>query len=322
MSVIIKRAGVLDAFQDVGRFGYGGWGINPCGAMDQFALMTANALVGNSLTEAAIEMHYPAPSLYFSTPALISLTGGDFTPRINDVPISNWKTILVPKDATLTFNNKISGFRSYLSVHGGFALGEWLGSKSTNLKVSVGGFEGRALRKNDEFSLNASVNAPALQTFPWTISHQEIYQQSSIINFLPSRVWESLTNDIQTELLSTQIKILPASDRMGYYFDNEPIFPPVKEELLSSAVDFGTLQILPTGKLLCLMADHQTTGGYPTLGSVISSHLPKLSQMSPGSAFTLAPISLEEAEKRLFSQHQKIRLVASTIQQKLKSILQ
>jgi antagonist of KipI len=322
MSVTIKRAGVLDTFQDAGRFGYGGWGINPSGAMDQFALMAANALTGNSLTEAAIEMHYPAPALYFSTPALISLTGADFGAHINDIPIPNWKTILVPKHATLTFNSKNSGFRSYLSIHGGFTLAEWLGSKSTNLNVSVGGFYGRALRKDDELPLNVELHKSTLQTFPWTINYREVYQRSSIINFLPSRIWESLGGDIQHEISSTDMKILPASDRMGYYFDNEPILLPAGEELLSSAVDFGTIQILPSGKLVCLMADHQTTGGYPRLGSVISSHLPKLAQMNPGSAFSLAPVSLEEAEKRLFSQQQNLRLVASVIHEKLKSILQ
>jgi antagonist of KipI len=321
MSVIIKRSGVLDTFQDAGRFGYGGWGINPSGAMDQFALMAANALVGNSLTEAAIEMHYPAPALYFSTPALISLTGADFDPHINNMPISNWKTISVPKEATLTFNKKNSGFRSYLSVHGGFAIPHWLGSESTNLKVGLGGFEGRALRKDDELPMNVTLHKSTLQTFPWTINHQEVYQPSSIINFLPSCIWESLPNDIQHKILSTQMKILPASDRMGYYFDNESILLPEREELLSSAVDFGTIQILPSGKLVCLMADHQTTGGYPTLGSVISSHLPKLAQMSPGSAFSLAPVSLDEAEKILFSQQQNLRLAASAIQEKLKPIL-
>jgi antagonist of KipI len=322
MSVIIKRSGVLDTFQDVGRFGYGCWGINPSGVMDQFALMAANALVGNSLTETVLEMHYPAPTLYFSTPALISLAGGDFEARINDIPISNWKTIVVPKDTSLTFNNKNSGFRSYLSVHRGFALPEWLGSKSTNLKVRVGGFEGRALRKDDEIAMNVTMHKSTLQIFPWTINHQEIYQPSSIINFLPSRIWKSLGHDIQHKILSAQMKILPASDRMGYYFDNEPILLPEGEDLLSSAVEFGTIQILPSGKLVCLMADHQTTGGYPRLGSVISSHLPKLAQMSPGSAFSLAPVSLEEAEKRLFSQQQNLRLAASTIQEKLKSVLQ
>jgi antagonist of KipI len=126
---------------------------------------------------------------------------------------------------------------------------------------------------------------------------------------------------MKNRILLMPMKILPSSDRMGYYFDNEPIVLQQHPELLSSAVAFGTIQILPSGKLVCLMADHQTTGGYPRLGSIISSHLPRLAQVTPGSSLNLSPVSLDQAEKILFSQQQNLRLAASTLQQRIKSIL-
>jgi antagonist of KipI len=321
MSLIVTRAGILDTIQDLGRFGFGNWGINPSGAMDQYALMAANALVGNSISEAAVEMHYPAPSIYFSAPALISVTGADFNAHINNTPIPNWKTIFLPRDSTLSFTNRKSGFRTYLSIYGGFEIDEWLGSKSTNLKINLGGFEGRSLRKDDKLLFNVALAESTFQVFPWTINYHEIYQASSIIKFLPSELWHAFDENMQQEIGSMKMKILPTSDRMGYYFDNEPILLSSTEELLSSTVDFGTIQILPSGKLVCLMADHQTTGGYPRLGAIISADLPRLAQMVPGSVFTLSPASLEEAEKRLFSQQQSISLVASAIHEKLKPVL-
>ena len=321
MSLLFTRSGVLDTVQDMGRTGYAHWGINPSGAMDVFAMMAANALVGNDFNQGVVEMHYPTAELHFRKSAIISLTGADFSAQINGVNVASWKTICVPENSIVSFIKKNYGFRSYLAVHGGFNIKFWLKSQSTNLKVRHGGYHGRPLRKDDELQFNRHVNKTSLEISSWSFSHQTVYDHAEHIHFLPAEGWHSMTQSNKNQLQAQAIKILPTSDRMGYYLDNEPIVLSDKKEKLSSAVAFGTIQILPTGKLICLMADHQTTGGYPTLGSVISADLPKLAQCTPGTSIYLQPVVIEEAEKRLLSLHQHIRVAASSLTQKLKDII-
>src|SRR5688572_30082640 len=140
MSIQVMRSGVLDTIQDTGRFGYSKWGINPGGTMDRYASQAANALVGNSLADAVIEIHFPAAEFLFHENCLISLTGADFTPRINDIPVRSWKCIAVKKGSILSFRHKQKGWRGYMAVHGGIKTAPWLDSRSTNLKIAAGGF--------------------------------------------------------------------------------------------------------------------------------------------------------------------------------------
>src|SRR5215831_16631775 len=135
MSISIIKPGLLDTVQDMGRFGYGNWGINPTGVMDQYAAKLANMLVGNESTEAVIEIHFPGAQILFEQNALISLTGANFSPTLNDEPLPLWQPIVVRKNTVLHFPKLQSGARCYLAIHGGFNLPQWLGSYSTNIKA-------------------------------------------------------------------------------------------------------------------------------------------------------------------------------------------
>ena len=156
MSLTIIKAGILDSVQDLGRPGFARWGVNPGGAMDRYATQLSNVLAGNETCEAVIEMHFPGPQILFNQNALISITGGDFTPVLNDQPVSLWQPILVRKNTILQFAQWKQGARCYLAVHGGFAVQKWLKSYSTNLRACVGGWKGRRLEKGDEINFGES----------------------------------------------------------------------------------------------------------------------------------------------------------------------
>src|SRR5436190_17433323 len=147
MSLLITKSGLLDTIQDTGRNGFGKWGINPGGAMDLYAAQMANALVGNNLSDATIELHFPSSQIVFQKDVLISLTGADFTPFINSTAVPVWKPVVVKKDSILSLHYKKQGNRCYLACHVGFELSPWLGSYSTNLKIAAGGLNGKALQK-------------------------------------------------------------------------------------------------------------------------------------------------------------------------------
>ncbi len=104
MSLSIIKPGLLDTIQDLGRYGYGSWGINPGGVMDAYAARVANMLVGNEPGEAVMEIHFPGAQLLFEQNALISITGADFSPTLNDnESVGTWRPIVVRRNTLLHF---------------------------------------------------------------------------------------------------------------------------------------------------------------------------------------------------------------------------
>lgn len=318
----ILKPGVLDTFQDSGRFGFSKWGVNTNGSMDQFASAVANALVGNSQNAAVIEMHFPAPRILFLSDALISLTGADFSATVNGRKAPVWKSVVVPAQSVLEFTKKIKGARGYLAIHGGFDLPLWLGSASTNLKSKTGGLEGRCLKTGDLIGLKTAnfrnIEADGLKIFPWSVNVSHVYDENTF-SILPGREWNWMDERAANMITSTSFAIDASSDRMASLLTHTPIQFVKHEQLLSSAVTRGTIQALPSGKLCVLMADHQTTGGYPRIGHVISAHLPKFSQLNPGESFSFSKTNLEQAEKMLLSLHESVSALRKNLLHKLNS---
>lgn len=321
MSIQLIRSGILDTIQDQGRHGYSKWGINPSGTMDCYAAQAANILVGNALDEAVIEMHFPSGEFLFGTDALVSITGADFTPMINSKAVPLWKPLLVKKHSVLSFKRRQWGYRCYLAVGGGFEIAPWLGSRSTNMRISAGGLQGRALKKADQVNFRRQLSGAEVfddvRILPWRVNAQPVYHDAGSIFFVEGREWAWLTSASQQQVLSDPFSIAPSSDRMGCYLQHEPLAVQRTEELLSSGVSMGTIQLLPSGKLVVLMADHQTTGGYPRIGHIVSAHLPKLSQLAPHESLRLRMISVADAEKMLFSLQQELRALQRACLEKL-----
>ena len=303
MSIKIIKAGILDTVQDLGRYGYQSSGINPGGAMDKYALQVANALVGNDLGEAAIEMHFPASVFLFEKPALISISGADLSPAINGESIPMLHPVWVGKNDLLHFQKPLSGARAYLAVHGGFALEKWMRSYSTNLKAGAGGFKGRALIKEDSIALRKSIdtNFEGSKVLPWLAVIEKAEAQHELL-VMPGHEWDWLTEDAKDNFGMTSFVITQQSDRMGYRLNNIPLPVITQEELLSTAVSFGTVQLLPEGKLIILGADHQTTGGYSRVAHVISAHHTKLAQMKAGDKIQFKFTDIGTAEKMIVKQ--------------------
>lgn len=318
MSLSIIKPGLLDSIQDLGRYGYSSWGINPGGVMDSYAARVANMLVGNDPGEAVMEIHFPAAQILFEQNALISITGADFTATLNeDEKIGTWRPIVVRRNTLLHFPKWESGSRCYLAVHGGFCVPQWLNSYSTNLKAAAGGYHGRKLEKGDEvpFKENSIYFAGLLketreyQPLNWRVDTRRAYDQPHEILFTTGHEWCQLTTASQRDMLAGQFIIHPFSDRMGYQLRGVPLKRQDQTELLSTGVNFGTIQLLPDGQLILLMADHQTTGGYPRIGHVISSQLPKLAQLRPSDTIQFRMVDMPTAEELLFSQEHELSII-------------
>ena len=308
MSILIVKPGLSDTFQDAGRYGYQHLGINPSGAMDRLALQVANALTGNSPTQPVLEMHFPAAEILFQADALIALAGANFKAVINGMHLPINQPIVVAKDSIMQFQQPAHGARVYLCVRGGFHLNPWLGSCSTNTVCHMGGYHGRALEKGDTISFNqyfdytAYTAHKAFKVLPFAARMQPA-QTHDGLNILPGAQFDFLTSESREHFLHGRFIISHQSNRMGYRLQSQPLVLRKQVQLISSAVTMGTVQLLPDGQLIILMADHQTTGGYPVIGHLLSSHLPAVAQCRAGDQIQFKLCAQQQAAEQLLQQH-------------------
>lgn len=307
MNLRIIKAGILDTIQDLGRSGGQHLGINPGGAMDKASAQIANILVGNDRKEAVIELHFPSSEFFFEKPALIALAGADFCAHVNGEEIGSMQPVVLSKYSILQFHRLKKGARAYLAVHGGFDVPKWMDSYSTHLKAGVGGYKGRALHKDDEIPLrdiplvDQSIVNKEYHVLPWKAEKEPDESGHSIL-VLPGNEWGRLTESSQIKFLRHLFSIGSHSDRMGYQLKGSNLSTKTKEELVSSAVNFGTIQLLPDGELIVLMADHQTVGGYPRIAHVIAAHHGRLAQLKPGDRVSFRLTDMDTARKLVLQQ--------------------
>ncbi len=300
----------MTTFQDLGRNGFRRFGINPGGAMDSHAVRLINILLGNEENEAALEIHFPAPVFEFEQDTLFALGGADFSAHLDEVRVENWRVIEAKKGSRLSFKQKISGARCYLAVRGGFQTEKWLGSASANLKVGFG----KNLQKGDRIFLKESQTNGKSYADVFArvrISSDLIprYSHFPTVRIIPGAEFGKLTAVSVENLLKKSFKISHLSDRMGFRLEGEPLYLIDETEMVSSAVSFGTIQLLPDGQMVILMADHQTSGGYPRIAHVIEVDLPLVAQLSPNDKLYFEMISEEEAEELLLMRERDLKFL-------------
>lgn len=325
MSLKILRSGILDTIQDEGRCGSQHLGINPSGAMDSFSSQLSNALLGKDLKSPVIELHFPSSQILFEKENIICICGADFLPTINNQPVPLHHPIAVNKNSILKFNKLQSGARCYLSLLNDFKIEKWNNSYSTNLKANAGGFNGRSLQTNDVIDCTEKLTVSHILknrdsiVLPWKA--QDTVDTRNEIEFIIGSEWHWLTKDAQETFLEHWFQITNEADRMGYRLAGQRLSANTNEQLLSSAVSFGTVQLLPNGQLIVLMADHQTTGGYPRIAHIISAHLPILAQKKPNDVIRFKLTSLEEAQKKLVNQKKYLHQLQIACKFKLEELL-
>ena len=300
MSILVLNKGWLATVQDLGRLGYAQYGINRSGAMDPLALQVGNFLVGNEGSAAALEICFPASGFLFLEPTLMVLAGADFGARISGKTIRPYQPVWVAAGTELHFQHKHWGHYVYLCVQGGFDLKPWLNSQSTNLKATQGGWQGRGLQKGDVLPFKKA--APSIGKETKIASYYADlapFYNSKTVRFIPGQHFETLTQQSKAQISTQNWKITPASDRMGYRLAGEKLELVQAEPLLSAGLSRGSIQLPPNGQPIVLMADHQTTGGYPILGQVIQADWPKLAQNGPGQNVQFQPTTLADAAHAL-----------------------
>ena len=308
MSMRVLKPGMLSSFQDEGRTGHQPLGVSVVGAMDQRAHKLANLLVGNLTDCASLEITLTGPTLQFTQACCIAICGADLSPSLNGKPAAMNRPLIIRARDELQFGARRHGTRAYLAVHGGFEIAEVLGSQSTYLRSHFGGWHGRALKRGDEIALRRPLkemghDGAGLETLAQSLWSIKLYLPGIIagsararIRLIKSMQWEEFTPESREALLSHPFRISPDSERMGYRLQGPDILMTQPRQMISEATTFGTIQVPAGGQPIVLMADRQTTGGYPKIAYVATVDLPLLAQMGPGDMVQFELISLETAQ--------------------------
>lgn len=328
MSITVLHGGLLTTVQDLGRYGAQKYGVIVGGAMDSVSMRVANLLVGNSEGEGVLEITLFGTALQFEQDQLVAITGGDLQPAIDGQPAPMWRPVLIRKGSVLQFKSAIKGCRAYVAFAGGIDVPRVLESKSTYIRAGIGGLSGRALQKGDHLvcgSITGDTSRLFIQqlekqkqAFTWSVDFTQFYsfENKRTIRVMHGSEFHRFSAKSLDIFYSTPYQITTKSDRMGYRLEGEPLNLSNRFDLLSEGVTYGTIQVPSSGQPIILMADRQTTGGYPKIGQVISADLPHLSQLQPNAEIRFIEASLEQAEAALFEQERMIADIALSIRLK------
>ena len=322
-SITVLRPGLFTTIQDIGRWGHQDCGVPVAGPMDSISHRAANALVGNVRDAATLEATVLGPELRFEQATVVAVTGADFSASIDGarLPLNTPRSCAA--GAVLRFGERRAGARAYIGCDGGIAVPPVLGSRATHVLSGLGGFDGRALTVGDRVPLGDSrtQRVRAARDLPDEMRrgpYRSAEGAGARLRVMrgPQDGWFDETT-FET-LQRTRFTISPQSDRMGYRLNGTPIHrrpgpfgpggtgPFGPGEMISDATFIGGLQVPPSGDPILLMADRQTTGGYPQIATVITADLPVAGQLAPGDWVEFELCTRQQAIAALIAQENRL----------------
>lgn len=286
--VKVLHPGLYTSIQDMGRFGYRNLGVPMSGIMDSISAGFANALLNNHKNDAVMEITMIGPKLVFMASTNLVITGAEMSAELNNNPILNYKPYPVKNGDILTFGKLKNGIRSYLAVSGGFQSEIILKSRSFYAGITSQGL----LKKNDLISFkHQEINKTNNQQPKGTINTKIPFYDTNIIEVFKGPEFELFSSEEQKKLLSVIYTVSNDNNRMGYRMEEEAVKH--NKSIITSPVLPGTVQLLPSGKLIILMKDAQTTGGYPRVFQLNEKSIAILAQKRAGEVIKLKLISVK-----------------------------
>ena len=262
----VIQPGLFTTIQDGGRHGYRNIGIPTSGFMDQESAWAANKIVDNDMEESLIEITLKGPTLLFNNNCTISITGGDFNPLINGMPIKMYESINVKLGDTLKINNTKNGARCYLAISGGIDVKSIFGSKSFLSNIT----ESYYLRKGDEIKISDNSNNKILK------KNKLKFKLNRSMDVFKGPEFDLLSMKVKNILFENEFTIR-SNSRMAYNLDEKAQIG--IKSIISSPVMPGSVQLTPSGKMIILHRDCQTIGGYPRILQLDTNSLNNLSQL-------------------------------------------
>jgi antagonist of KipI len=304
-SLTIIRPGMLTTVQDLGRWGRQGSGVPVAGPMDPYSHRLANQLAANDDTAAALEVTLIGPELEAQSDLVCAVAGALFRLTVNGVEVPMHRAFMVPDGSRLRFGARSAGARATLAVRGGFDVERTFDSRATSLISRMGPFAGRALAAGDVLPV-ASAGARFASTLAGAAVPLELPSGAARLRVIRGPHHAMFTAEAFDTLFGEKYLITPSSNRMGYRLAGPALRHAGAADILSDATPLGSVQVPASGQPILLMADRQTTGGYPRIATVISADIPLAGQLAPGDWITFAPCDRAAALDALRQQRARL----------------
>jgi KipI family sensor histidine kinase inhibitor len=322
-SITVVRPGLSTTVQDGGRWGHQDRGVPVAGPMDAVAHRVANALVGNPRDAATLEATVLGPELRFDDSAVVAIGGADLDASIDGTPLPVNMPRSCAAGAVLRCSGRRVGARAYIACDGGIAAPLVLGSRATHVVSCLGGFNGSAVAAGDRLPLGAARTHTVRAWFPSAdlmkrgpIGSPE--QRGARVRVMRGPQDDCFDDEAFEILHRTRFSVSSQSDRIGYRLTGAPIRSSrgshsalnapghAGGNMISDATFMGGLQVTPSGGAILLMADRQTTGGYPQIATVITADLPVAGQLAPGDWIEFELCTRAEAMAALIAQERRL----------------
>jgi len=307
--IVVLRCSGLTSLQDRGRRGYQRYGLSASGPMDPLAMAAANALAGNATDAAVVEFGLGGGAFRAEGGEVrLGLAGALGAVRLDGAPVIGTRSFTLPAGAELEVGPPREGAFGYLAVAGGVPGESILGSRALHMRARIGGVQGRLLQAGDAFAIAAGQSGGdhALDSVP-------LYRNAPIRVMLGPQE-NHFSDEGRAILLGETFTVTHHADRMGYRLDGPRIaHGPGGGNIVSDGTAPGAIQVPGNGQPIVLMADRQTTGGYPKIATVISADLRRLAQRRPGDSVRFIEVDLAAAVAAARSLAATIRGLASSL---------
>lgn len=294
----IELAMALTTVQDLGRFGSRRFGVGTAGAMDPVALQGGNLMLGNAPTAAGIEINLFPFRLRFLDDTIFALTGADTGATLDSAPLMPWWVATARAGQVLQLGAPadVRRARAYLSIGGGIDVPMVLGSRSTQLRGAIGGFEGRGLKSGDRLSTATHRGAaldfgvlPPAAVLDGGARAATGRNAPIMVRAIPAGEHAEFDAASRAAFWKTPWEITLKSNRTGYRLGGGAALAlTVRKEMRSYGVVPGLVQVPPSGEPIVQMADANVSGGYPKIATIIGADLWRLGQAGPGARIHFA----------------------------------
>ncbi|HXF54325.1 MAG TPA: biotin-dependent carboxyltransferase family protein [Hyphomicrobiaceae bacterium] len=294
----VVAPGLSTTVQDGGRVGWRRLGVPVSGALDRVALAAANVVAGNRADAAALECLYQGPVVEVDadsvrlalagTGASLEVVGADGAPVQR---VGALESVTLRRGARARVLVGAGGVSAYLAVEGGVRVAQVLGSRSTYTRGKFGGLNGRALAAGDALPIQSAASERGERRLPGVS-----FAPVPAVRVTLGPQDDHFTRDAIAALLGGTFTVTPASDRMGLRLAGPRLAHAKGFDIASDATVTGAIQVPGDGQPIVLLADGQTTGGYPKIATVISADVPALARIKPGAKLAFRAVTVAEAE--------------------------
>jgi biotin-dependent carboxylase-like uncharacterized protein len=224
-------------------------GIPPGGPLAPSRFRAANAAVGNPPDAPAIEV---VGAFAFES------DGGDLHVAVDDEAF-----VLAPGETRAVSSSNDRRVR-YVAVRGGIDVPIAFGGRGTLIVASIGGYEGRALRKGDALAIGTLADTPRAEA-------RGSGADTAIARIVPGPDEDAFVDGALDTLLSGAYRLSREADRVGVRLDGPPLAQKPRASTRRSApMVRGAIEVAGTRPIV-LGPDHPTTGGYPVIAVIVAA---------------------------------------------------